>query len=361
MSSQRPSFVRKVIHIDMDCFYAAIEIRDNPDLADKPVAVGGSVENRGVLCTSNYIARQYGVRSAMSTATALRLCKSLVLLPVNMAKYKAVAEQIHQIFRSYSDLVEPLSLDEAYIDVTHSHLHQGSATLIAQAIRQAIWQSQQLTASAGVASNKLLAKIASGWNKPNGLFVIQPNAVATFMQNLPVSELFGVGKVTAEKLLRLGFKTCSELQKLDLFDLQHQLGKKLGLHLYEQCRGIDYRAVIPNRERKSLSVEHTFPKDIHHKEICLSALNVLQEKLINRIEEQDCQQPIKNQFIKIKFNNFRLVTAELVSSQIDLNIFIKLFLDAYAKARLPIRLLGIGVHFAEKANTSLFYQQSLFQ
>lgn len=169
---------RKIIHIDMDCFYAAIEIRDNPSLNNKPVAVGGAANQRGVLCTCNYIARKYGVHSAMPTAVAQRLCPGLVVLPVNMPKYKSVSQSINSIFQQFTDLVEPLSLDEAFLDVTHSIYCRGSATLMAQAIRETIFKEQQLTASAGVAPNKFLAKIASAWNKPNGLFVITPEEVS---------------------------------------------------------------------------------------------------------------------------------------------------------------------------------------
>lgn len=350
--------VRKIIHVDMDCFYAAIEIRDNPELANKPVAVGGAAEDRGVLCTSNYIARQYGVKSAMATATALRLCKDLILLPVDMAKYRRVANQIHHIFKNFTDIIEPLSLDEAYLDVSHASHYQGSATLIAEAIRRQIWESEQLTASAGVAPNKFLAKVASGWKKPNGLFVIRPRDVSEFVKALPVQELFGVGKVTAEKLNKLGVKTCFDLQQKSLADLDAYFGK-LGQQLYDQCRGMDNREVLANRVRKSLSVEHTFPKDIFDRDMCIGALNVLSQKLTTRIKEHAATLPIKNQFIKIKFNNFRQITTECASSHINFDVFKTLFLEAYAKIQLPIRLLGVGVHFQEKEKIR-FIQQTLF-
>lgn len=349
---------RKIIHVDMDCFYAAIEIRDNPSLADKPVAVGGSADQRGVLCTSNYIARQYGVRSAMPTATALRLCKDLVLIPVNMAKYKSVAARIHEIFHQYTALVEPLSLDEAYLDVSDVQHCKGSATLIAQEIRQRIFATEKLTASAGVAPNKFLAKIASGWKKPNGLFVIRPQDIAEFVKTLPVKDLFGVGKVTAEKLHQLGFKTCADLQRLSYIELKNQFGK-LGEHLFEQSHGIDNRAVIANRERKSLSVEHTFPHDISDRDVCISALKVLHEKLLQRVSDYAATQPIKNQFIKIKLNNFRLISMEVTSNEIDFEKFKSLLIEAYAKGKLPVRLIGVGVHFNNKEKP-IVRQQSFF-
>lgn len=349
---------RKIIHVDMDCFYAAIEIRDNPSLSDKPVAVGAASDQRGVICTSNYIARQYGIKSAMPTATAMRLCKNLVLLPVNMAKYKKAAANIHQIFKNYTDLVEPLSLDEAYLDVTGSPYCKGSATFIAQAIRHEIWEAEHLIASAGVAPNKFLAKIASGWKKPNGLFVINPSEVGQFVQALAVEKLHGVGKVTAEKLHNMGFKTCADLQRLSFAALREALGK-CGERLYEQCRGIDNRAVLPNRERKSLSVEHTFSEDMNDRDICLSALKVLYEKLMKRVGESASDLAIKNQFVKIKFNNFRVVSSELSSAHIDYEIFKSIFMESYLKVRMPVRLLGVGVHFYSKEKGD-YYQYSFF-
>ena len=208
--------MKKIIHIDMDCFYAAIEIRDRPELADKPVAVGSAPDQRGVLCTCNYIARGYGIHSAMSSALAYRQCPELVLLPVDMDKYRAVASRIQAIFHEVTDRVEPLALDEAYLDVSDVTDYHGSATLIAQAICREIFAREQLVASAGVAPNKFLAKIASGWQKPNGFFVIRPEQVDAFIYQLPIEELFGVGKVTAKKLHQRGFKTCADLQAVPL-------------------------------------------------------------------------------------------------------------------------------------------------
>ncbi len=343
----------------MDCFYAAIEIRDNPSLADKPIAVGGSPDKRGVLCTCNYIARQYGVRSAMPTATAYRHCKDLIVLPVNMPKYKKAAERIHRIFREYTHLVEPLALDEAYLDVTHSSYYQGSATRMAEAIRQQIWETEHLTASAGVAPNKFLAKIASGWKKPNGLFVIRPYEVENFIKTLSVDELYGVGKVTAKKLHQLGLKTCTDLQKLSLTELIEHFGK-LGQRLYEQCRGMDHRSVEPNRIRKSLSVESTFPEDIRDLDSCLRIIHDLYEKLIVRVQQYAANRVIKNQYIKIKFNDFKLTTAETVSNEINLERYLALFQQIYLNEKRSIRLLGLGVHFCDENHSTFSLQQSLF-
>jgi DNA polymerase-4 len=263
--------MKKIIHIDMDCFYAAIEMRDNPRLKNKPVAVGGNPEKRGVICSCNYIARKFGVHSAMATAKALRICPKLILLPVNMEKYRAASEKIHKIFRSFTDIIEPLSLDEAYLDVTDCKHFCGSATLIAKSIRDKINWQLKLTASAGVAPNKLLAKIASDWNKPNGQLVITPENIESFISSLPVKKIFGVGKVTAEKLTKLGIKTCADLQKISLHDLIKRFGN-FGAQLYELCRGIDNREVKPNRIRKSLSVEETFMQDLVSQDECLAKL-----------------------------------------------------------------------------------------
>ncbi|MCD6047138.1 MAG: dinB [Gammaproteobacteria bacterium] len=335
---------KKIIHVDMDCFYAAIEIRDNPSLANKPVAVGGSADRRGVICTCNYIARQYGVHSAMPTRTALKLCPELILLPVNMAKYKQVAKKIHAVFHEFTHLVEPLALDEAYLDVTECSAFQGSATLIAKAIRERILHQENLTASAGVAPNKFLAKVASGWKKPDGLFVITPREVKNFVKNLAVEEIFGVGKVTAKKLKQLGLKTCADLQKCSLLMLIQHFGK-FGQQLYDQCRGIDNRLVKPDRVRKSLSVECTFSNDLAAYDACIEALNGLYQRLVERLELSAAQLAIKNQFIKIKYADFHLTTAEMISEKLTLQTFIDLFQNTYQKKTSPIRLLGIGVHF----------------
>lgn len=315
---------RKIIHIDMDCFYAAIEIRDNPLLNNKPVAVGGLANQRGVLCTCNYIARQYGVHSAMPTAVAQRLCPDLIVLPVNMPKYKEVSQSINSIFRQFTDLVEPLSLDEAFLDVTHSSHCQGSATYIAQALRETIVKQHQLTASAGVAPNKFLAKIASAWNKPNGLFVITPEHVEQFIKTLPVNKLFGVGKVTASKLNQLNIFTCNDLQEYPLEFLIKHFGK-MGQQLFYQARGIDNRPVQPNRLRKSLSVEKTFQYDIHDPQKAMRVISELYQSLIVRIKENAADLLIKNQFIKIKMSDFKLVSAEIKSTQINLERYNELF------------------------------------
>ena len=328
----------------MDCFYAAIEMRDNPSLANKPIAVGGSAEERSVLCTANYVARKWGVRSAMASAYAKRLCPELIILPVNMQKYREASRIIQEIFFEYTSLVEPLSLDEAYLDVTDSPYCHGSATWIAENIRQKIWTRLKLTASAGVAPNKFLAKIASGWNKPNGVFVITPEKIESFIKALPVEKLFGVGKVTAEKLHGLGLKNCADLQQLSLVSLINHFGK-LGQQLYERSRGIDNRAVEPNRIRKSLSVEKTFLHDIEITDDFTDILTELYKKLIKRIEESEPDRGIKNIYLKVKSSDFKLSTLEKICRQPNFIEYQHLLRDVVSRGNGYIRLLGIGVHF----------------
>ena len=336
---------RKIIHIDMDCFYAAVEIRDNAELASLPVAVGGSSERRGVLCTCNYLARKFGVRSAMATATAKRLCPNLVVLPVNMAKYKIVSRQIQAIFREYTDLVEPLSLDEAFLDVSNSPHHNGSATLIAEDIRRQILERAQLTASAGVSVNKFLAKVASAWNKPNGMCVIVPEQIESFVATLPVNKLFGVGKVTADKLSQLQIKTCADLQRFSLLELSKRFGK-LGQALYYQARGIDNREVTPNRPRKSLSVETTFVENIVDIELAKTELSKLYDSFTVRLADAQISSVIRSVFIKIKFADFTQSTSEISVSDFSLAAFLQLFVkNNQLYLQKPIRLLGLGVSF----------------
>ncbi len=233
---------RKIIHIDCDCFYAAIEMRDDPSLASRPLAVGGAADRRGVIATCNYEARAYGVRSAMASAHALKLCPDLLILRPRMDAYREASRAIHEIFRSYTELIEPLSLDEAYLDVSDCRHFSGSATRIAQDIRRRVWEQLRITVSAGVAPNKFLAKIASDWKKPDGLFVITPDQVEDFVEGLPVDRLHGVGRVTAEKLKRLGIHDCGHLRQWSRVELLREFGV-FGERLYSLARGIDQRPV----------------------------------------------------------------------------------------------------------------------
>jgi DNA polymerase IV len=338
---------KKIIHIDMDCFYAAVEMRDNPALVGKPIAVGGDAGKRGVLCTSNYMARQFGVRSAMATGLAYKLCPKLIVIKPHMDKYKKIAHAIRALFFEYTDLVEPLSLDEAYLDVSESKQCFGSATLIAQEIRQKIERQHQLTASAGIAPNKFLAKIASDWNKPNGQFVIPPDAVAPFVQTLPVDKIFGVGKVTAKKLHQYGLQTCSDLNAFGELKLLQHFGK-FGQHLFRLSQGIDHRPVDPHRERKSVSVEHTFAQDLMSLDDCLSKVEAMFAELLARVSDEQSTR-LHKQFVKVKFCDFEQTTVECVMpAEVSRELFCSLLQKAHQRQGKPVRLIGLGVSFKAK-------------
>lgn len=301
--------MRKIIHVDMDCFYAAVEMRDNPALRHVPLAIGGSATQRGVISTANYIARQYGVRSAMSTAMAFRLCPGLTLLPGRFEAYKAVSQQIREIFSRYTHLIEPLSLDEAYLDVTDSPHCKGSATLMAREIRQTIFDELHLTASAGIAPVKFLAKIASDLNKPDGQYVITPEEVPAFLADLPLKKIPGVGQVTASKLEAMGLRTAADVQRADLAILLKRFGKA-GRILRERCMGIDERSVNNNRLRKSVGVERTLADDIHHWSECQTIIEKLYPELERRLARERPDLRIARQGVKFRFSDFQLTTQE---------------------------------------------------
>ncbi|HET6328635.1 MAG TPA: DNA polymerase IV, partial [Planctomycetaceae bacterium] len=256
----KPMSVRKIIHIDMDAFYASVEQRDDPSLRGKPVVVAWR-GNRSVVCAASYEARVFGVRSAMPAMRAERLCPEAVFIPPDFVRYRAASRSAREIFKRHTDLIEPLSLDEAYLDVTANKTDLPTATRVARIIREQIREELQLTASAGVAPNKFLAKIASDWRKPNGLFVIQPEDVDTFLSPLPVGRIPGVGKVTEKRLAELGVKTVGDLRTLELTMLESHFGR-YGVRLYELGRGIDHNPVVPDRPTKSISAEDTFPQDV---------------------------------------------------------------------------------------------------
>lgn len=252
--------MRKIIHVDMDAFYASVEQRDNPELRGKPVVVAWKA-SRSVVCAASYEARAFGVRSAMPAVRAQRLCPDAVFVPPDFTRYRAVSHDVREIFKRHTDLIEPLSLDEAYLDVTENKTGLPTATLVARTIREQIRQELNLRASAGVAPNKFLAKLASDWRKPDGLFVIQPEEIDLFLLPLPVGRLPGVGKVTGEKLERLEIKTVADLRGLEHSVLEAQFGR-FGLRLYELVRGIDTSEVVPDRPTKSISAEDTFEHDV---------------------------------------------------------------------------------------------------
>ncbi|GHT87019.1 DNA polymerase IV [Betaproteobacteria bacterium] len=338
--------MRKIIHCDCDCFYAAVEMRDQPALRGKPLAVGGRAETRGVIATCNYEARALGVHSAMSTARALRLCPQLILLPPDFRRYREASQQILTIYRDYTPLVEPLSLDEAYLDVSGVDRCQGSATLMAEEIRARIRAEVRITASAGIAPNKFLAKVASDWNKPDGQFVIRPPEVETFVAALPVGKIFGVGKVTAARLQKQGVHTCGDLRAWDLNRLTHEFGR-FGATLYQLCRGMDERSVRPDRIRKSLSVETTYAHDLPDLAACHAELPALIAEFRRRFANLSAPRAVHNAVVKIKFADFTQTTAECVSVTPDEAVWRALLDDAYARQGKAVRLLGVGVRFAE--------------
>jgi DNA polymerase-4 len=321
-------------------------MRDEPSLRGRPLAVGGRPEQRGVVATCNYEARRFGVHSAMSSAQALQRCPDLIILPPAMEKYRAASKQILAIYRDYTELVEPLSLDEAYLDVTHATHFQGSATLIAQDIRARIAATVGITASAGVAPNKFIAKIASDWNKPDGMFVVRPHEIDAFVAALPVEKLFGVGKVTAAKLKKLGVQTCADLRDWPMINLQQHFGK-FGASLYRLCRGIDLREVSAHRERKSVSVEETYVRDIPDLDGCLHELPVLMSSLEARIRRAGAERHIHKLFVKLRFADFRRTTVECLGTALDAAQFMRLMEAGFQRGNRPVRLLGVGIRVKE--------------
>ncbi|WP_082710155.1 DNA polymerase IV [Burkholderia sp. TSV86] len=345
-SSGACAFVRKIIHCDCDCFYASVEMRDDPSLRGRPLAVGGRPDQRGVIATCNYDARRYGVHSAMSSALAMRKCPGLLILPPAMDKYRAASRLIMAIYRDYTPDAEPLSLDEAYLDVSRATRCRGSATLIAREIRERVRETVGVTVSAGVAPNKFVAKIASDWNKPDGLFVVRPHEVDAFVAALPVRKLHGVGKVTAARLDKLGIGTCGQLRAWSLFDLHREFGA-FGRRLYELARGIDERPVRADQERKSVSVETTYVQDLATLEQCAAEIRRLTAQLDVRIERAGAVRSIRKLYVKIRFADFRRTTVECVADATDPDTAVALLEKGLARRRQPVRLLGVGVRVDE--------------
>jgi DNA polymerase-4 len=335
--------MRKIIHLDMDCFYAAVEMREHPELAGQPIAVGGG-SRRGVVTTCNYEARKFGVHSAMPGFQARERCPNLVFLPVRFDLYRAESTKIRQILMSYTPLVEPLSLDEAYLDVT---LLDRYAWDIAKEIRKRIFEETRLTGSAGIASNKMLAKIASDWRKPNGQFAITPDQADDFIRDLPVRKIWGVGPKSAEKFEQQGIRTCGDLQKIGLPELVRRHGK-WGHELYQLCRGLDNRPVEPNRIRKSLSNENTYLENLTTLEACRAELDKLVVELEEELRTKAGDRQIHKAFVKIKFADFTRTTRECISANPTRETYQTLLEEAYQRSPQPIRLLGSGVRFAEE-------------
>lgn len=336
---------RKIIHIDMDAFFASVEQRDNPDLRGKPIAVGGGGP-RGVVATASYEARTFGVRSAMPGGRARRLCPDLLFVPPRFDAYRAVSQQIHSIFRRFTTVIQPLSLDEAYLDVTHNRLGIVSATYIAEEIRRLIREETGLTASAGVSYNKLIAKLASDQNKPDGLCVVPPEKGAAFVAAMPVARLHGIGPVTARRMKEMGIETGADLRTRDLAFLQQHFGKA-ARYYFGAARGIDDRPVEDQRIRKSISVEDTFETDLFESAALDTALTPVIERLWQRMEKARCFG--RTATLKIKFSDFALITR---SESLGTPIADRATLERTGRALLArqcpvprgVRLLGLGVH-----------------
>ena len=296
--------MRKIIHIDMDAFFASVEQLDNPDLRGKPVAVGGSGE-RSVVAAASYEARKFGVRSAMPSVIAKRLCPDLIFVKHNFSRYTEISSTVLDIFREYTDIIEPLSIDEAFLDVTKDKKNIGSATVIARKIRNEIRSRTGLTASAGISVNKFLAKIASDINKPDGMFLIRPEEAEKFIEELPVEKFYGIGKVTAQKMHILGIHKGSDLKKWDRVSLVRNFGKA-GVFFYDIVRGIDERPVEPDQERKSVGTELTYEKDLITRFEVIAELYKLEKELMGRLEHSETTG--RTITLKVKFSDFRQIT-----------------------------------------------------
>ena len=343
--------IRKIVHIDMDAFFASVEIRDNPALEGLPVVVGGSPNSRGVVAAASYEARRFGIHSAMACSRAYRLCPQAVFIPPSFEKYRGVSGEIRAIFHRYTDLVEPLSLDEAYLDVTENRVGNPSATRIAEAIKGDILRETKLTASAGVAPNKFLAKIASDERKPDGLFVIRPQDVAAFVKILPLGKVPGIGKATLGAFEALGMTTCGQLESLPLAELTHRFGKR-GAYFHRIARGIDDRAVEPHRERKSVSIEDTFAEDHDDPQWLLERLAELAAGLAGRMVSAGVKG--RTLTVKLRTAQFRTITRSVtLAAHTDQESTIRAQAEAlFRNSGLmgeKLRLLGLGLSQLDNA------------
>ena len=349
---------RKIIHVDMDAFYAAIEQRDRPELAGKPLVVGGSPAARGVVAACSYEARKYGIHSAMPSAQALKRCPSVIFIKPRFDVYRAVSGQILEVFRAYTDLIEPLSLDEAYLDVTAAG---GPATRIARAIKDDVRRATALTASAGVSYNKFLAKIASDVDKPDGLFVITPAQGERFVADLPVRKFHGVGRVTEEKMKALGIETGADLRRRSLDELVRTFGK-VGRYYYHAARGVDDRPVEPDRVRKSVGSETTFVEDLHSPEDVFRHLKERATRVSEILVEKELTG--RTVTVKVKFADFTLVTRSrtldhaLTGRREILSLLPELVEKTGAVAR-PVRLLGVSVSNLCPSGSDVYRQLDL--
>jgi DNA polymerase-4 len=335
--------VRKILHVDMDAFFASVEQRDFPELRGKPVIVGGKPESRGVVAACSYEARKFGVHSAMPSSRAVKLCKNAIFLPPRFEAYREASKQINEVFKQYTSMVQPLSLDEAYLDVTESAKQHGSATEVARMIKQQIQERVNLTASAGISYNKFLAKIASDMDKPDGLYVIRPEVAEAFIEQLEIRKFFGVGKVTEKKMQSLGIFTGADLKALDRIQLQTQFGRS-GDYYYDVARGIDERPVRAHTQRKSIGVETTFVDNVVDKALIWQKLLKFSEKMETALENK--QMVARTLTLKVRYADFTSITRGKTSeppiqSKEDISGLLPELLRKTAVGSRPIRLIGI--------------------
>lgn len=353
--------VRKIIHIDMDAFYASVEQRDRPSLHGQPVIVAWQGP-RSVVCSASYEARQFGVRSAMPALRAKHLCPEVISVPPDFSRYRAASQGVREIFHRHTNLVEPLSLDEAYLDVTYNKTSLPTATEVARTIRKQIREELHLTASAGVAPNKFLAKLASDWRKPDGLFIIRPSEIDTFLQSLPVERLPGVGKVTGEKLQKMGVRTVNELRDLEASLLEGHFGR-YGRRLYQLARGQDESEVVPNRPTQSISAEDTFEHDL-----LLNELEPMIRRLAEKVWSASRQEPraARTVVLKLKTSEFQTLTRSLTPTSppasgnelIEMALSLRERVDLGSQQRF--RLVGVGlINFREPEE--MLRQPALFE
>ena len=348
----------KIIHIDMDAFFASVEQRDNPALKGKPVIVGGKPGSRGVVAACSYEARKFGVHSAMPSSRAAKLCKEAIFVPPRFDAYREASSLIHKVFHDYADKIEPLSLDEAYLDVTECASKLGSATAVAEKIKMQIKANVNLTASAGVSYNKFLAKIASDMDKPDGLYVIRPENAEAFIEQLEIRKFFGVGKVTEKKMHALSIYTGADLKALNLSELQTYFGKS-GSYFYNIARGVDDRPVRPHRIRKSIGCETTFVNNVLDKKEVWNKLKSLAERLEKTLDKK--QLSARTITLKVKYSDFQLITrSKTVDRMIETKQqILELLPGLLRKTEVgvqPIRLIGLSV---SKLQTSILEQDSL--
>jgi DNA polymerase-4 len=353
--------MRKILHVDMDAFYASVEQRDNPAYRGKPIVVGGRPGQRGVVAAASYEARQFGIHSAMPSRVAAQRCQALLFVSPRFEVYREASQQIRAIFHRYTDLVEPLALDEAYLDVTENHVAEPSAMALARRIKQEIYDTTHLTASAGVSVNKFLAKIASGLNKPDGLTLIRPEAVVAFVEALPIEKFHGIGQVTARKMRDLGIYTGADLKQWSEAELVQHFGK-VGHFYYGVARGQDDRPVNPNRIRKSIGAERSYAADLKTLEAMVTELERIADKVVARLKEN--RRRGHTLTLKVKYADYRQITrsrtfAAPIGADAPILTWAKELLMEHLDRRQSVRLLGITISNLEPTAEPTYVQLSL--